>query len=320
MKHVLLVDLLNSTFQLKHYKEKEPIWRFASDLRNIMSQNAISKVILCTDTGSSAYRLGLYPEYKEVRRARREAASSDEKAAMLEFFEVVNQFKELAPMFGFEVASVPNVEADDIVAYFSREIDTTKVRASILSSDTDLFQLLRPGVRQRSYGEKMKLLDTDVPTQTWVTYDRFCEVYEMTPYQYMQAKSIAGDTGDSIYSPEGVGEGAGMKLIRRYGSIDEVEKNIDDLDIPRFSKKGRENLKNDFWMVRRNVELISLLHDPAKYKSIFGAGLSSLEDIKANLEVPPEVDQDAIKEWLFENGRVGIYNKFDEWVKPFLGM
>lgn len=320
MKDIIVCDLLNSFFSLKHFKEKDPIWRFVCDLRNIKMQTGSHKVLLACDTGQSQYRLSRYPQYKEVRRARRELASAEEKAGMLEFFGLVNKFKESARMFGFIPIAVSGVEADDIVSYFARTVDVSRHRISILSSDSDMFQLLKPGVRQRSYGPKMKLLGVELPQQVWVTYDRFCEVYEITPSQYLEAKAISGDSGDSIYSPEGVGEGTGLKLIKKYGSIAEVEANIEDLDIPRFSKKGRENLKNDFWMVYRNMELVSLLHTDELYKEIFGENLLVLEDIKANLEVPPEVDQDAIKEWLFENGRVGIYNKFDEWVKPFLGM
>jgi len=319
MTNVLVLDVLNCAFTLKHVKEKDPLWRFITDIRNIISANKIQKCILATDTGQSQFRLSMYPQYKETRRARRASATDDEKKELQEFFEVVNQFKDMAPLFGMEVATVDKTEADDIVAYFAINSEVGNYKAHILSSDTDLFQLLRPTVVQRSYAEKMKLGDTDIPPQIWITEDRFKEVFQMTPAQYMEAKSISGDTGDSIYSPEGVGKETGFKLIRKYGSISEVEKNVDELEIPRFSSKGREALKKDFWMVHRNVELVSLLHTPETFQKIFGEGLSKLEDILARVDEPPKVNEEALKEYLFATGRVNVYYDFDNWVRPFYG-
>jgi len=319
MKDVMLIDSLNSLFQLRHTKEKDVLWKFISDLRDLMEQTHSHKTVLCCDTGSSAYRLAKYPAYKSDRKLRRENATPQEKAEMSVFFDTVSEFQKLAPMFGIEVSAIPKVEADDILAFFTREIDIATHRMSILSSDTDLFQLLRPGVRQRSYGPKMKLNKVDIPPEVWVTYDRFCEVFEMSPFQYMQAKSIAGDPGDSIYSPEGIGKETGFKLIRKYGSIEEVEKHLDELDIPRFSEAAKDNLRNEFWMVDRNVELVSLLHTPEKYEEIFGEGLALLEDIKDRLADPPKLDEESIKEWLFSTGRVNVYNDYDNWIRPFRG-
>lgn len=317
--NTLYLDLLNNFFTLRHIKEKDPLWRFINDIRNIAASVNAHKVVLCTDTGQSAYRLNMYPQYKETRRARRAAATEEEKKDMQEFFSVVDEFKKMAPIFGMEVASIKGVEADDILAYFALNAESHNYKAHLLSSDTDLLQLIGPNVVQRSYAEKMKLLDTDVPPQVWINESRFQEVFQLSTYQYMEAKSISGDTGDSIYSPDGVGKETGFKLIKRYGNINEVERNLNDLDIPRFSKKGREALKEDFYMVRRNVELVSLLHTPDKFKKIFGSGLPMLEDILARMEEPPVVDSVAIKEYLFETGRVSTYYDFDNWIKPFTG-
>lgn len=320
MTHVLAVDTLNSLFFLHHNHEADPIWKFVHDLRGVMNTWKINKTVLCCDRGQSQYRLNLYPDYKKDRRERRELETPENKERLDKFFkEVVEKFIKIAPMFGFEVAGISGVEADDIISYFSRTVDAT-TRVAIMSSDTDLLQLLRPGVIQRSYGDKMKLFDTDIPVQVWINEARFIEASGMTPYQYMEAKSISGDKGDSIYSPEGIGEGQGMKLIRRYGSIEEVEKNKDSWDVPRFPEKYRNNLREEFWMVHRNKELINLLHDESTYRKVFGEkGIATLEDIKKRLPEAPSVDEKAIKEWLFENGKVNIYNNFGEWSRPLFG-
>lgn len=315
--NVLTVDLLNSFFFLYHNKSSDPIFSFIKDLKNVMQQLHIKKCILATDTGQSAYRLSKYPQYKETRREKRANAPEADKEALSVFFKDVDKFKQLAPMFGIEVASIKGVEADDLLSYISINSGTYKV--ANLSSDGDLLQLLSPTVIQRSYGPKMKLLDIDIPVGVWVTEARFKEVYELDTFQFMQYKALAGDTGDSIYSPSGLGSGTALKLMRKYGSLEEIYKNIDELDIPRFSAKARENLKKDWWMVERNVGLVSLLHTPETFKEIFGDGTKQLEDIKARIPDPPVLNEVAIQEWLFSAGKVNIYNDFGNWIKPFKG-
>jgi len=317
-KNVLLLDTLNSMFNLYHCNESDPVWRFIADIKNIVRDWKIHKVVLACDRGQSAFRLAMYPQYKEARRARRELATPAEKEALSKFFKQVDEFIKLAPLFGFEVVGVGGCEADDIISYLA----TTKgdnYRAAILSSDTDLFQLLRPGVMQRAYGPKMKLLDVELPQNVWVTEPRFKEVYQITPQQFVEYKALAGDTSDSIYSPEGMGPGTALKLIRKYGSISEIEKNVDNLDIPRFSEKARANLKENFHLVHRNVPLVNLLHDAETYNKILGEGIDMLEDIKARIDEPPVLDDKKVKEMLFERGKVNIYNSYDEWTAPFRG-
>lgn len=318
--NVLAVDLLNSMYNLFHTRNPTPEWKFINDLRRIMVQWNIHKVILCCDTGSSKWRLERYPQYKEARRARREALPEEDKEAMSKFFKTVEHFKEMSAIFGFERAAIYGVEADDILSYFATGVDSGTYRCAILSSDSDIFQMLRPGVMQRAYTDKMKLLDIELPQQVWVTEERFIEAYGITPKQYMEAKSISGDIGDSIYSSHGMGTKTATKLIQKYGSIEGVKENLHDLDVSRFSGRAKEEFINNFDLVYRNMELISLLHTPEKFQEILTPeGVKQLEEIKERIPEAPEVNEEAIKEYLFSNGKVGIYNDFDNWVKPFLG-
>lgn len=318
MKNVLFCDLLNNYFNLLHYREASPEWRYLNDLKNLMRDWSFNKVVLCCDTGQSQYRLGMYPQYKEKRRARREAAPPEEKEKLSKFFEQVNRFKALAPTFGFEVVAIPGVEADDILAYFALNAGTD-YRAALLSSDTDLFQLLKPGVMQRAYSDKMKLLDVSLPQQVWVDKPRFEEAYGISPEQYLECKALSGDTGDSIYSTAGMGETTALKLIRKYESLDNIEANLETLDVPRFTASARKELIANFHIPRRNVKLVSLLHDEETLRTIFKDSLPMLDEVRDRLTERPDLDEDAIKEYLFTNGKVAIYEDFNNWVRPLRG-
>jgi len=289
MTNILLVDSYNALFQLLHVHEPNVFWRFTTDLKGIMADLKISKVIMCCDAGSSKYRLEKYPAYKGTRQEARDKATPAEVARRDKFMAETRVFLDECPMFGFEVVKCPGIEADDIIAYFVQHVDLTKFRLGILSSDTDLFQLIRPNVVQRSYSDKMKFkpLALDVPKKVWVNYARFLDVYDVTPEQWPHVKALAGDTGDNITSPAGLGDTFALKLIQKYGNIDGVFKaaNDDTLDIPRMTQKVKTALASAEGqaMVRRNMELVSLLYTPEVEAQIFGHWASKIDAVIANL-------------------------------------
>lgn len=325
MTNVLLVDAYNALFQLMHVKESNVFWRFTTDLKTIISDLNIGKVVMCCDAGKSKYRLAKYPEYKSDRQVARDKADPKEVARRAQFMQDASDYLNSCGMFGIEVVKCPGVEADDIIAYFVQHTDLTKFRLAILSSDSDLFQLLRPNVVQRSYSEKMKFkpLKLDVPKKVWVNTTRFIDVYNMEPWQWAHVKSLSGDKGDSIYSPEGLGDMLAMAMVQKYGTIDSVFNAATEgtLDIPRLPHKVKVALASSEGqaMVRRNMELVNLLYTPETEADIFDGWFDYLDSAIARFGEAPEVDTDLVKERMFQDGRVKLYHECDSWVKEFRG-
>lgn len=330
MTNILLVDAYNVLLTLMHVKEKDVFWRAATDIKQIMYDLGISKVVMCCDAGDSKYRLSKYPEYKLTRRearAKEELEKPAEAARKAAFIKDAKEFIDLSPMFGFDVVKCPGIEADDIIAYFVQHTDLTTHRIAILSSDTDILQVIRPNVVQRSYSKKMKFkpLDVDVPPKVWVNTSRFIEVYGIEPKQWVHFKALAGDTSDNITSPEGLGEGGALKLIQKYGDIDTIFKEAEagTLQIPRLAKKAKAALATEEGqaMVRRNVDIVSLLYTDEQHKELFvDTGWDvALDEVIDTLSEPPLVEGTTIKERMLEDGRVGLHHSFDEWVNMFRG-
>lgn len=53
--------------------------------------------------------------------------------------------------------------------------------------------------------------------------------FEVTPEQFIDVKGLMGDKSDNIPGVPGVGEKTAFKLIKEYGSVEEVIKNIDKI-------------------------------------------------------------------------------------------
>lgn len=320
---ILVIDALNCLFQLKHRKSSSVLWDFITDMKQIACDLKISRVVMCCDAGQSTYRLKLHPGYKGDRIKNKEKESDKDKADRAKFLEEANQVIKLAPLFGFDVVKVKGVEADDLVAYLACHTDLTSNRLAILSSDSDLFQLLRPNIVQRSYSDKMTLkpLDYKIPPKVWLNTARFKEAYEIDPWQYAHYKALAGDTGDSIKSPYKVGETSAMRMIQKWGTLEGVKANLGNLgSIPRFSSVGKDNLRAEFAMVEANLPLVNLNHTPEVFQEMFGdAGIKTMQGVIERLQEPPTLDDDALKELMFQDGKVRFYDGFEAWTMPLRG-
>jgi DNA polymerase-1 len=324
-KNILVIDAMNTLIQLHHsgVAPQDVLWSVTNLLRTLCLELQVHRTILAVDGGDSRYRLGLLPSYKGERKRRRaeEKEKFPEKAAAFErYLKACYAYFKAAPLFGIEVVRYDGVEADDIIAYLSRHVDLSRFRLANLSSDTDLLQLLRPGVVQRSVGATMGLKPTDVkiPPKVWVNLKRFFDAYQITPAQYVWMKALAGDTGDSVPSPEWVGEGTALKLMQRYQSIDNVKASLHCLDIPRMPAKAKQSLADNWELVGKAHKLVNLLHSEEEERAIFAKeDLESLASLVADLDRPAAIAEEPLKEMLLQAGKVQACDNFTVWSLPF---
>ena len=158
-----------------------------------------------------------------------------------------------------------------------------------------------------------------IPPKLWLNAKQFTDTYEITPAQYTHVKALSGDKSDGYESIKGLGDTFALKLIQQYGSIEEVEKNLDTLKIPRLSQKVVDLLKKEYATIYHNFKLANLNHSPETELEIFGqAGIDYLDQCIADLEVPNEIDRKYIEEYCFENGKVSVVDRLDMWLVPFI--
>lgn len=324
MKRILLVDFANSIFTQHHFKNNDPGWKFLTDLRTIASQFKIDRVVFACEGGKSAYRLKLHPEYKAQREKARAKWTPADQARYNKFkYEEMPECLEIARKMGIRTLSVKGVEADDVVSYVVRHLDLEKFQLLNLTTDGDMWQLLRPGVVQAGYSKKMIApMDSNekIPAKLWMNTKQFQDQYEITPAQYAHVKALAGDTGDNYLSPKGLGETFALKMIQQYGSIEEVEKNLDTMKIPKMPSKVIDALKADFKVIYHNFKLANLNHTPETDLEIFGEeGLAYLDEQIDSFMDEPAQDIPALSEICYERGKVNLVDRLELWLAPFRG-
>jgi len=146
--------------------------------------------------------------------------------------------------------AVPGFEADDIIGAFSTLWHENELGQTYISSnDRDLFQLLNSTTSQILSKKKQEIVYSSASFQ---------EEFEVLPSQWVDVKALLGDSSDNIPGCPGVGEKSALPLIRQYGNLKQVFKNIDELDpvFNRYKKKLREG-EELTWISRELSEIIT---------------------------------------------------------------
>ena len=180
-------------------------------------------------------RVAIYPEYKANR-----------KPAPPDFYEQVPILLDLLKAFNWPMFEIDDHEADDIMATLAKQAHEHKVDTLLITSDHDVLQLLNDHTKVATL--KKGLTNVQVFDEK-----KFKEVYDLTPQQFIDYKSLRGDSSDNIPGVKGVGEKTATQLIHDYRSLDGVYQNLNK--IKGSLKTKLENGKEDAFLARELVIL-----------------------------------------------------------------
>lgn len=134
-------------------------------------------------------------------------------------------------------------EADDIIGTLARAFQEKGLRVVIISSDKDFRQLL---------STEIMILDTMKDKMT--DYTSAQAEYGFEPEKFIDVMGLSGDTADNIPGVPGIGEKTAIKLIKEYGSFEEVFEQLERIK----GKKLKENLYNFRAQAYLSKELVTI--------------------------------------------------------------
>ena len=271
MKKILCIDgnsILNRQFYgIRFLSTRDgfptnAVFGFVNVLLRELETLSPDYIAVAFDLKAPTFRHKMYAEYKAGRRPSPE--------------ELVKQFpvaKDICRAMGIHVLELAGYEADDILGTLAKMAeDSGDVEAYVLTGDRDSLQLISK--------KTMVLLATNTET---VTFDEaaFIEKYGVRADQYVDVKSLMGDSSDNIPGVPGIGEKTAFKLIAEQGSLDGIYANIDNMGLTNSVKtkllSGKESAYTSQTLatICRDVPLGISLSD-IEYKGIDRAETRSL--------------------------------------------
>jgi len=198
------------------------LYGFSAFLIKIIKELQPDYIAACYDLPQPTFRHVAYEKYKAQR------PKTDDILA-----KQINRSRDILKAFEIPVYDSPSFEADDILGTIVGKLKTQKEKIKIIiaSGDLDTLQLVS---------------DDDVVVYTLskgikeaVIYDEkaVMERYGFPPKLVPDFKGLKGDPSDNIIGVKGIGEKTAGELIKKFGTIENLYKEIKN-DGERLKKEG----------------------------------------------------------------------------------
>ena len=185
---------------------------FMNFISNIGKDFQTDYLVFALDSKGDTFRKEIYNEYKSHR--------PDVPEDLLKQLPIAIEWIE---EMGFQIAMEDGYEADDVIASIAKDAKEKNLEVRVVSHDKDLYQLITDDVY---------LFD---PIKKTVVDEKKCfEKYGVTPKQFTDYQSLLGDTADNVPGVKGVGAKTAEALIQEYGTLDNIYKNLENIEKTRW--------------------------------------------------------------------------------------
>ena len=211
------------------------LWKLADELNAADGPTHMAVVL---DKSSTSFRNAIYPDYKAHR--------PDPPEDLVPQFPVI---RDATRAFSLPMIEEEDVEADDMIASYTKAARARGWKVTIVSSDKDLMQLIE------AQGGAVDLYDTMKNAR--LTAKTVEEKFGVGPEKLGDVLGLMGDSVDNIPGVPGVGPKTAAKLIGEHGDIEAVLEAAPSMK----KSKMRDNLIEHTEMARLSRELVTLRDD-----------------------------------------------------------
>ncbi len=203
------------------------IYGFINSLMKLLNDESPNYLSIVLDTKAKTFRHKDYDLYK----ANRKPMPDDLSEQIIPLIEVLSKLN-------IKIYKKDGFEADDLIGTIvNKKMDG--IQKYMYSGDKDLMQLIDENTFLYSPGNAFK------PTKIYGKKD-VLNRYGINNSQFIDYLSLLGDTSDNIPGVKGVGAKTATKLISKFSTLENVYKNIDNVENPRLKNLLIDNKENAF--------------------------------------------------------------------------
>ena len=209
---------------------------FTNMLLKLIEEQHPDTIVCAFDSKIPTFRHKIFDRYKINRKKMPTELSSQ--------FPLI---KEVLDAFNIIYLEKDGFEADDILAGIVNSIKDEFNQIIIVTGDKDILQLVSGNIKVMAI--KKGITDT-------VIFDRLKveEKFGVKPENMKDLLALMGDNSDNIPGVPGIGPKTARLLVKKYGCLEEIYKNINKVDNPRL----RELLTNNKNLAELSKELTTL--------------------------------------------------------------
>lgn len=270
-KRIMVIDYNNFAFLSmfgeellnKHGDNVSAVKTFFFKLRILLYAVYPDEIVFAGDFArSTTFRRIICPNYKAKRKASDEAVTKQ-----------LSYIKMILHYMGYTVLMHETYEADDLIGMIAKYNAEQGNDTIIVSGDKDMYQLLNEHTIIYAPREKQYIDERYV-----------MQKFGLTPQQWIELKILQGDRSDNVIGVPGIGEIAASRLMKDYGSIENIYNNLDTMP-PHVAKRLIDgayslNISRILVTIVTNYHNISLTDDTLKRGLVqYDEALSIIDDL-----------------------------------------
>jgi len=195
---------------------------FTNTLLEVLDKEKPTHIGVAFDTHAPTFRHIQFEAYK----ANRQEQPEDIGVA-------IPWVKEIVKAFNIPILEMDGFEADDIIGTLAKQAEAEHFTVYMMTPDKDYGQLVDDHIflyKPAFMGNGVEVMGPKQICEKW-DIERVDQVIDML--------GLMGDAVDNIPGIPGIGQKTAVKLLKQYGSVEELIKNTDDL-----KGKQKENVVN----------------------------------------------------------------------------
>lgn len=202
---------------------------FTNMLLKIIRDYKPDYIATVLDSKEPTFRDKIFEEYKALRPP----TPDDLKIQIPYVLEIIKAM-------GIEIVEKSGYEADDLIATIVERLKNSGIKIMIVTGDKDMYQLV---------SENVLILDT--MKELVIDRDGVIKKFGIPPELIPEFLALTGDAIDNIPGVKGVGAKTAGKLLKEFGSIENIFKNLDRL--------SQKNLKDAFLESEEQLKVNKIL-------------------------------------------------------------
>lgn len=215
------------------------IMGFMNSLLDVIKREQPDHLAVAFDKEGSEARLEIFPEYK---------ANRDETPDAIKI--AVPYIQKILKAMHIPVIEKPGFEADDIIGTLAKQAEKQGYQTFMVTPDKDFAQLVSDNIfiyRPARMGNGIEIWGVPEVREKFEIED---------PEQVIDFLGMMGDAVDNIPGLPGVGEKTAKKLLKEFGSLENLLENTDKL-----KGKLKENIESHAQQGRLSKKLARIMLD-----------------------------------------------------------
>jgi len=258
MKKLYIIDFMNLAFRnyhafLKHGltnsqgESTGTLYGMTSFMVNLIQDRNPDYIAVAMESDRSI-RKELFADYKK-NRAGKPSDFENELGSVIKMFSLL----------GIPLLKIDGLEADDVIGCVVKQFGS-EVKSFIVSGDKDFMQLV---------SDDVKLHMPKTGSQYIIAgLDEVEDKFGCTPEQVVDVLALMGDKVDCIPGVTGIGAKGAADLIKSFGSLDNIYKNIDSNKISNSHRTKLVNCSDAAYISKKLATIVTDIPLPVTKEDI----------------------------------------------------